>query len=308
MKTLKNILLLFLIAKIMIFIPDTLLAQEQELLKVEKNYKFEGLNGNIERLSQKTWATKMEYGVVKKAERAGTHDIWKYVENLKFENFSWEFNDKGVLIKKEILTPKGTLCTLYEMHEYAYKDGKEIREDIYNHNLSLVKYYIYEYNEKGQKIEKNFHNDKKNLERKYIYKYKNSGEISKIESYDEKGERAILTGKYKYSDIEGRIEIKYYDSNGNLKKIYVSENNGKDIATYYYDVDGSKKLEKKVTYKYDENGDITEEKHKNEDGDFKIYVYQYNSYDKNKNWTKRTVFLNEEPYRIQERTIIPFHE
>ena len=66
---------------------------------------------------------------------------------------------------------------------------------------------------------------------------------------------------------------------------------------------GGGRLDTKHTYKYDEKGNIIEEKIYHSDGRFgNTYTYKY-EYDKNNNWTQRIKYKNTIPRRITERII-----
>ena len=130
------------------------------------------------------------------------------------------------------------------------------------------------YDEKGNEIESNGYNSDGSLDYKYTYKY------------DEKG---------------NKIEWNSYKSDGSLnyKFTYKYDEKGNEIEWNSYNSDGS--LDYKYTYKYDEKGNEIESNRYKSDGSLNYkFTYKY-EFDKQDNWIKKIIFLNEIPKYILER-------
>jgi hypothetical protein len=164
---------------------------------------------------------------------------------------------------------------------------------------------IYSYNKKGNKTEYNL-SYVSNEGKKKVYVY--NGLDVEIEETMFAGtantmEKRIT--KYRIDEKENISEYNTYTSDGKLfdKTINQFNNNGKLFESSSYD--GYGKLWVKVSYSYNEQGNIVKKT------DFYtnyqvITEYKYENFDSNGNWLKRIDFVNGKPTNVITRELTYF--
>lgn len=223
------------------------------------------------------------------------------VKSLK----EWEY--QGSFKKGEIIAGQ-----LYFVHTYEYnRDGWELVEKNYgekdilytdtfiyadgilkekkqNNKSGLLEFrWIFDYDKGGNLIEENF-DDPSDFKQsgKYIYKHTKDKQAEKF-CFNHQGD-LTLKNKYLYDRNNNIIESKLYTNKDSLLLFEImryNDNNNKieDIGN----ING--KLEK-YTYKYDIDGNQTEECNYKGDTIFEKKTFKYSDFDKIGNWLKKITF------------------
>lgn len=158
------------------------------------------------------------------------------------------------------------------------------------------------YDDKGNLIEENLYNYDRILLLKYKNQYDDKGNLIEGNWYNPDGTLGFKS-KYQYNDKGNKIEENWYDSDGKLiGKVKVQyDEKGNVIEETRYNSNG--KLSSKSKYLYDDEGNKIEENWYNADGILgSKYKYQY-KYDQQGNWTEQIEYENDIPQKIKERTI-----
>jgi YD repeat-containing protein len=153
--------------------------------------------------------------------------------------------------------------------------------------------WTYKYDEQVNQTEVNRYKPDGTIDSKATYKYDAQGNMIEQITYGS-NTKPLTSGwkqTYKYDEQGNQIEMKLsYDMNDyfNSKKIY------------NYDAQGN--MIEQITYR---NKRDEQDKHEIEDK-WKLdrkYTYEYDEYDKNGNWTKRTEFRNTDPDQIKPESV-----
>lgn len=209
---------------------------------------------------------------------------------------------------------------LYRQWTYKYdKQGNQIefRECSFNDLLPkkcILSRYTYESTSKNLKVIRLYESreflqeESKYVSKKWIYNYKENCNLIKAESYRGEDDRNQVN-TYTY-DGKGNITENYlvYNEKEHSRISYKYDENGNMLEWKYwagYDED----LNKIITYSYDEKENIIEKNYHSYTYNtiFKKYNYKY-EYDKKGNWIKCIEYKNEIPIIMLERTYEYFYE
>jgi hypothetical protein len=248
------------------------------------------LNGKVKSIKEISYKAKDDFGEIKKGVRA-RRDFWK-------EDYIIVFNNKGNKIEEKKYSTDGGLK---EKIIYKYNGNtNKTEERYYKQNGSLDYKLSYKYEENIlTEINRVDPNDK--LVYKIKLKYDSNNNLQEKTRVSDKG-RPIFKYIYYYNKKGYKIKAKAYNYYNN-KKLYW-------IRTYDYnergdliekkEYDENKELTSKTIFKYNDKGNIKKEYKPNDNQDHWSYSYKY---DKNENWIRKTIYNNEIPQYIVERTI-----
>lgn len=297
----------FLLCLVIISCTDNSNEVSQDLLEL-------GLSGKVKSVKEKSYSATEKFGEIVK--------IQEKRENPFDSDFFASYNESGKILEKEDYNLNGSLKW---RHEYLYDEqGNRIASNVYDSNGKLSGKEIYEYDELQNLINKKYYN----LD--YLFNGVNE-RLTNNDNYiyNEKGLLIEETGgdvKFvnKYDNSDNLIDKDFfYNGRLNSKEVFEYNQKGQKISEKFYDSDGQLSSEKKFLYsndeklleentfhsgkkftvKYDQNENILEEIEYKSDGTPIIKKSYKYIYDKNKNWTKKTVYKNLTPAFILEREI-----
>jgi len=115
-----------------------------------------------------------------------------------------------------------------------------------------------------------------------------------------------MKAAYVYNLFGNLIEENLYGIDGGLEKKALMIYNESNRIAALVEYAGNYDMVKTVKYKYDEQGNTTDEIwYDKENNMLDHYTYKY-AYDKKKNWVKKTLLRNEVAVTIAEREITYF--
>lgn len=231
----------------------------------ENNLYFYGLKGKIKSLTETGYKTEEKFGEIQKGS-PGSKSIYLFNENGSLDKeLTYGIDGKEAAKTICIYDKKGNIIEVNYFRDgsletkltYKYDGaGNKIERNVYNPNGTLVRKFISKFDGKGKNTEENYYNSNGDLESKHIFKYDKYGNNIMLESYQVDG------------SLKSRIAYQY-DSKKNLidKSIF------------------NKNLEllERESYKYDDSGKMIEKAYYWKNMSDKA-IYDYQNYDKNKNW------------------------
>jgi hypothetical protein len=208
----------------------------------------------------------------------------------------------------------------------TYFDAKEVFGEPQKKNRGgkLVK----KFNKDGNKTEWVSYDVDGEMTNKYKFQYDKNGNLTEEDCYNADGEMTgrgkfqcdedgkktekivcspdgvrLMEYKYKYDENGNNTETTYYNVDGEMtnKDKYKYDEDGNNTETTYYNVDGE--MINKNKYQYDDDGNKTEWVLSNSDGLEVKYKFQHDVFDKLKNWTVGTTYLDDKIKNITEREI-----
>lgn len=183
------------------------------------------------------------------------------------------------------------------------EEGNEIENADYNSDGSLNTKTIFKYDKAENILEECSYNSNGNLSSKIIYTYDNKGKKKESNSYYESDGK--LASSNKYDENGNDIEWSFYLSSGKLM----------NKVTYKFDDKGNKTEDNiveslaiiaggKTIYEYDNNNNMTGAKSYEPNGSLSGESHHdYKNYDVNGNWTMQITYYNEKLEEVIERTI-----
>lgn len=243
-----------------------------------------------------------EFAGLKNKVKSGGQTEYKTNENGELveqgHKFKANFNKKGFITDMEYKTPNGEFKTIIKFDKNGYrvqsetfskKDGKIVSKSVRTNNAQGKVTSDQNYDEQGNPtMKETFAYNKKGLNTEKQMCYATQCFHKEVHSYDKKGN--IITSTY-YNSENKITQIVYntYDKKGN--KIHAEEKDADGNLLYKYD------------FAYDKNQNQTQMKIFNSEGELeeqRDYTYEY---DKKKNWTKKTEFINGKLSGITEQFV-----
>ena len=229
-----------------------------------------------------------DHSLTKCDEKGNTIESNSYdIDGNLYSQCIFKYDNIGNNNEMNIYININSVLSLQEKEFYKYD------QNIYNSD-GLKERAIFKYDQKGNVIERNSYNSDGNLIFKFTYKYDDIGNQIEENHYSPDGS---LTDKsiYIYDDKNNKIELNNYaDVNSGItyKVTYKYNEKGNLIEenTIYTDNTFSF-LNRKETYKYDDRGSVIEQTSYKEDGSVTSDTYKY-EYDNKSNWIKKTQFKN----------------
>jgi len=231
----------------------------------ENNIDFYQLKGKIKSLTETGFKTVEKFGEIQKGS-PGSKMIYLFNENGSLDKeLTYGVDGKEAAKTVCIYDKKGNIIEVNYFRDDSLEDkltykydgaGNKIERNVYNPNGTLIRKFINKFDEKGKNIEENYYNANGDLESKQIFKYDKYGNNIILESYQADG------------SLKNRTTF-IYDSKKNLTDKSIFNKN--------------LELSERESYRYDDSGKMIE----------KIYywknmadkaIYDYQNYDKNKNW------------------------
>lgn len=229
-------------------------------------------------------------------------------DEAEIRNFI-KYNEYGLISEiREFVTFGVSNDKTENITTFSYNDKKKLTE-----KKAVNAVYTYKYDENGNKIEeKKFHKNSElndNFEELISFKYDDSGNIIE-ENHQSFNSILNLNIKnctlFKYDKNKNLLEEKYYSisSSGDMTfnniVIYDYDNNNNLVEKAEKGANGN--LISKNTFKYNEFGLLVEEIETNSYGGNYKQSFKY-ELDKEKNWIKKTIFINEQLNALHERKI-----
>lgn len=284
--------------------------------KPAKLYNELGLTGNVKTMAERTFEALDNFGKPEKGERGSNNADYTFLpngdiaeQNIYNQNGSlrtrhvYLYNSSGKLTEQNLYNPGGPLRVRYR---YRYNGAGALTEQqSFKPDGSITAKYVNEYNKHGDLIKHTSYNNKNKLEEKIIYTYDSAHNQIGWQSYD--GDSVLLVkAVYVYNLFGNMIEENLYDADGNLEKkslmIYDANNRVSTLVEYA----GNYLMVKTVQFKYDVQGNITDEMWYDKDNNVLDHYSNKYTYDKKKNWTKKMAYRNEVPVTITERELTYF--
>ncbi len=220
----------------------------------------------------------------------------------EFTNYTYLYNAKNQIIERKSnsldeTSPKSKIITIYE-------NNRRIEETtyVYNPEESLTKRHLWEYDNLGNLMKITVYDSDNKISSVCINKYDKSGNNIESRCLDGNGETEFLT-IYKYDIKKNKIEekdinedgsytLKKYKYDGFLNIVEIKEENSENVF-----------LNHTQKFKYVNN--LLVEESMLDDIDNKVFsIKKYLFvFDKNKNWIKKTIIVNDIPKEIIERVI-----
>jgi YD repeat-containing protein len=291
------------------------------------------LNGKVKSIKVTSYETIDSFGEISKVSES---KIYNSNENdIQYSYIS--FNENGMITESLYYTigmrDEAEIRNFIKYNEYGLKS--EVREfvtfgvsDVKTENITTFSYndkkrliekktvnavYTYKYDENGNKIEeKKFYKNSEsndNFEELISFKYDDSGNVIE-ENHQSFNSLMNLNIKnctlFRYDKNKNLLEEKYYSisSSGEMTfnniVIYNYDNNNNLVEKTEKGANGN--LISKNTFKYNEIGLVVEEIEINSYGDNYKQNFKY-EFDKENNWIKKTIFINDKPSALHERKI-----
>lgn len=277
------------------------------------HFGSEKLKGKIKSLKQNSHPAVTKFGEIVKGERITgawyDNDYVKFNENgfavsyiNEFTNYTYLYNAKNQIIERKSnsldeTSPKSKIITIYE-------NNRRIEETtyVYNPEESLTKRHLWEYDNLGNLMKITVYDSDNKISSVCINKYDKSGNNIESRCLDGNGETEFLT-IYKYDIKKNKIEekdinedgsytLKKYKYDGFLNIVEIKEEDSENVF-----------LNHTQKFKYINNLLVEESMIDNiENKVFSIKKYLF-VFDKNKNWIKKTIIVNDIPKEIIERVI-----
>lgn len=171
---------------------------------------------------------------------------------------------------------EGEVSSTYE-HNYD-ENGNQTEEKRISYdsdgNISEFSHEKWEYDAAGHRIEDTEYDENGKVAKKTTYEYDAKGNQIKENNYDKDGycERWV---EIEYDDAgnETKWECRYKYGTRTMKRIYIRDEQGKQIEYIKYD-DGN--ITEREEYERDENGNVMKSFHYGRDGNIaKMYEYEY---------------------------------
>jgi len=276
---------------------------------------------------------KITYGPIKENHTVFINNKGEIIETTIYdslgiyeEKFLSKYDTRGNKIEYNIYNKYNKLKSKITYH-YDKKDNL-LERSRYNSDGSLSEKTHYVYDTRNNKIEENVFNSKSGNKSTFIYDKKNriiksnvynsSDKLISNFKYDKQGRKIEMYKQYTLKNVLFQDGINIYDKKGNeiendyynnkileSKRIYKYNNNGQISEDETYNLDGS--FYGKITYYYDDFGNLTKRKEFvkgnvlfKEKTDIIEHHYEY---DNNNNWTKDIFYENKIPIEITEREI-----
>jgi len=212
------------------------------------------------------------------------------------------FDSKGYISHYAVFELDGSVNSTIST---TYFDTYSI-DSVYDSNNILLSVLKRTYNDKGKTL--SIHSSKglgDQFENGYnaFFKYDDNNNLIEDMEYNNRS-KLISKRKYKYNKENKRIELREYNSLSQCEgyETYEYDSNGNEIESKYYNT-FFKAFTQINTYQYNSRGDIVQQS-SNELTKKAISVSNiYYVYDKNENWTKKTIESNT-GQRITTRQII----
>ncbi len=197
----------------------------------------------------------------------------------------WAQHAKNDLERQRL---KGSIGTITEYE----RDAKS--NDVITKNIS-------KYDSRGDQLDLYSYDKDNALLSKSLFTYNDSGRLIDIKRYKGDGTLNVRT-TCKYDARGFQIEEDNYDGSGMLfmKSVYTFNGNGTPRVLDRFNEFGILFL--KSNFKYDDDHNEIEEKQYDSHHGLKFSItYDYDGFDVNGNWTKRTMNKNDDPAIVIER-------
>ena len=290
-----------------------------------------GIKGDVKSFTQLTFLAKEHFEEVEKGEitkHLAMHVVYK-ITNFeynfeflqknnfsKFNNLKKTFDSNGNMVEKFLYDIEDNEWYLNRKLRYD-SNGDIIDQDKYNKDDGLFEKLIWKYDSNGKVEEKKSYAGNGRLFGRYTYLYDSNGNMIEESYYSHNG-FLVHNETFLYDSHGNIIEKKFYQPELARGYTYEYSNNGKlmsarDIKEYkeyifyqdsvliYKNYPHIPKIrEAKITYKYDNNGNIIEIDF-HEVGNSMNYK-RLTKYDDKGNWVELTFYNGLIPVRIIERT------
>lgn len=218
-------------------------------------------------------------------------------DNSQIDRIEMKYKGKN-LIEKTTFNKQNTPIDIIT---YDYDAKNNLTGENYFLGVQAVQVKnVYEYDADNKKIgEVRYSNG--SVVSKTAIEYDSNGRIISEETTDDKGELEY-SEKFLYDakgNIRSHITFRRVDNIQSEELFEYDARNNKTTVTY---AEGSA-VKMKTGYTYDENNNITSTKTVDGSGtiaDERRYVYEY---DTTKNWTKKTIYISNQPKFVEERTV-----
>ncbi len=263
--------------------------------KAENDLIQQNLKGRVSSISISEYSVIVKFGEAQKSSLE-SKSLYKYNDygnitewNLfnsdgsLFAKFTSKHDNNGNRTESNNYNSDGSLKSK-SIWTYKYDEKGNKKEEICFHYDSNDRFldkliWVFKYDDKGYLYEQIGGISDSLYDRKFIYKYDSIGNVTEEEYLNKTDENLNSKETYKYNSSDNRVENKSYNSQGSL--------------------------ETKWSYRYNNNGDITEEEYFSYtiNGSNAKTTYEYDEYDKTENWIKRKQLFNDKPITIIEREI-----
>jgi len=235
--------------------------------------------------------------------KAGEQEKLKKKRKIKaIRTFNYHvYKDAGKIEKGKSGGPFGERDT----YSLFNKKGRKTEEYKYKNDGSLWYRLTYIYDKNGNNIKENRYDEEGDLRRVIELKYGKNGNKTKEYRYKPDGNPSqVYKGVFKYDKNGNNTEECWYFASDSLfiKLYYLYDKEDRNIEKEWYNYEGG--LITKKSYEYDDKGCITTETGYNPKGEIE-YVATYNyDFDKNGNWIRKLMFVDNIPKFVIERDIV----
>lgn len=231
----------------------------------ENNLDFYRIKGEVKSLTESVFKTEEKFGEI---QRGSLTSKMIYI-----------FNEDGSLDQEQSYGADGILAAKTIC---LYDSKGNIVEVNYFRDDSLETKLVYKYDGDGNKIERYVYNSDGILSRKFINKFDGEGKTSEEDYYNSNGD---LEGKsiFKYDKNGNKILLDSFLADGSLTHrftyMYDKNHNNTDMSSFNKDLD----LNERTIYHYDDNDNMIDKSFTSKYISNRV-TYNYEKYDKNKNW------------------------
>jgi len=214
----------------------------------------------------------------------------------------YKYNESGFLTEFSSYNAHGKLTGSTQVK--CDEKGNPVEKDTYIENNVLSGKLTWEYDAAGRKTTEYLFGNGNKIVRKTVFTYDKAGLLIQAEDSDPVGNLMQKT-VYKYDGKGRETEHDLYKGENMFGKItYEYDEDGNIALEMNYNYMGQLHMDKKMTFDYDKRNNITEERNYN--GQTTNYFKtnnKYSGFDREGNWQKQVTIKNMTPKLVTERDI-----
>lgn len=260
----------------------------------ERDLDALNISNRIKSVTELSFKVKSEFGKPSKTEPTKYYDE----HTSSYSNKKLFFNEDGFFTKKSFFDDKGSLR---KVEKYSLDEmNRKIRSEKYDENGNLTSLNLYKY-DGDMKTPISIENYNRNGNLEDTWKFRYNEDLNEIERYVEYPDGDVIQRWFTTYSDDGKTKIitEIRESSEGFKEVqYYNDRNLLIKQKNYFE----KEPQYVWIYIYDDNDNISSCKKKGHGSNEIEYMEYKYIYDKEDNWIKKTVYVNEIPNFIIERT------